>query len=118
MQISEFQEKTVFHTSPEIKNKTQLAETLLTLSVGLMAEVGELSSVLQKGIAFSDTLNKVDVIDEISDVTVYLSLMLTSMGINYEDVLDANYHKLRLRFGDGGYKKDYKHEKLFFKNLV
>ena len=118
MELNTFQDKIQFREKPEIQNKEQLAESLITLTVGMISELGELASVLNKGAIFGKDLNLVDVADEVGDIYVYSTLMMKAMDIKAEDVLDATYNKLRLRFADEGYRKDYKHEKLFFKDLV
>ncbi len=73
---------------------------LIHAIMGLSTEVGELIDNVKKHIFYGKELDVVNIKEEGGDVCWYLSLLLKTLDINFEDMLKTNHDKLRARYGD------------------
>jgi NTP pyrophosphatase (non-canonical NTP hydrolase) len=74
---------------------------LLHMAVGVSGEAGELLDAVKKAVFYRKKLDVENMKEEIGDILWYLSNLLTSIGSNYEEVMQKNYAKLMERYPDG-----------------
>lgn len=71
---------------------------LLHSVLGLMGEVGELASALEKWIFYGQDLDVVNVKEEFGDCEWYIAEGCDALGMRLADVLERNIAKLRKRY--------------------
>lgn len=87
------------------------AETLKTLTperveqwhaaTGICGEAGELLDAVKKMVIYNKPLDRVNVVEELGDLEFYMSYLRLRTGITREECLEANMHKLGIRYGSG-----------------
>lgn len=70
---------------------------LLHYTIGAITEANELMVALTKG-AITGTLDKVNVGEELADISWYQSIAAERLGLDMEDLLSKNIDKLAARF--------------------
>lgn len=80
------------HLSEE--SGTKLTHAIL----GMMGEVGELASALEKFGWYRQPFDRTNVIEELGDVLWYVALACDAVGTSMEEVMELNIAKLRKRF--------------------
>lgn len=77
---------------------------LLTFALGASAELGEAVEIVKKcllqGKPFDDNA-KTHLVKEFSDTLWYLAQLCIAMDVNFEDVMQINFDKLRARYPEG-----------------
>lgn len=68
--------------------------------LGLMGEVGELASNLEKWIFYGGELDCPNLKEEVGDCLWYLALMCNALHIDMGEVMEANIRKLQTRYPD------------------
>jgi len=74
---------------------------LLWCAIGIVGETGEIMEHIKKGVfhehgIFVDTMR-----NEVGDLLWYVAAMCTKLGLNMEDVMEANIEKLIKRYPNG-----------------
>lgn len=72
--------------------------TQLHMLMGMTTEVGELTDVFKKNLAYQKEIDWVNVGEEVADVMWYLVNFCEVCNIDLEKELDKNIQKLRVRF--------------------
>lgn len=68
--------------------------------LGIAGEAGEVCDYMKKCIFHDKPLDTQVVAEEISDCMWYLNLLVVSLGLNWEDILEMNIKKLEARYPD------------------
>jgi len=66
--------------------------------IGVATEAGELLETLTKTMIGEQGLDRVNIIEELGDVFWYMAMICISLGVSFEEVMDLNIEKLKLRF--------------------
>ena len=71
--------------------------------LGMNGEIGEVTDLLKKYLWHRNgkPLDVEKVKDEMGDVFWYISILLSTLGLTFEDVMQASTDKLRARHPDG-----------------
>jgi NTP pyrophosphatase (non-canonical NTP hydrolase) len=72
--------------------------------LGLAAEAGEVSGVLEKAIRKKGAVDEEDrdkIFDELGDVLWYLTATASELDVTLEEVIEHNMHKLNTRLDEG-----------------
>lgn len=80
---------------------TQEQETIKLALIGLQDELGEVAGPLKKYLWHGHPLDITHLQDEIGDVLWYLTTLCNTLGIDLEQVIQANIDKLAKRYPDG-----------------
>ena len=71
---------------------------LTQAGAGIVKEGGEILDHIEKWIYFGNPYDKEAISKEIGDVLWYVALACNTIGVNMEDVMEANVEKLRKRY--------------------
>ena len=71
---------------------------ILHASMGLATESGEILEQIKKHIFYGKPLDEVNLVEECGDLLWYMAVMLDSIGVSFEEVMEANDRKLELRY--------------------
>lgn len=71
------------------------------MAVGVSGEAGELLDAIKKYWVYNKPLDRTNVIEELGDLEFYLAGMRLLLGVTRDQVLEANYEKLKVRYADG-----------------
>ena len=71
---------------------------LLHSVLGLMGELGELASALQRWLYYNKELDVVNIVEEFGDAEWYISQGCRAVNATLEDVMKANLNKLKFRY--------------------
>lgn len=74
---------------------------IVTASLGLSGETGELNDMIKKAIFHGHTLDNDAVKKEIGDILWYIAMMCESFGFEMEDIMRMNIDKLKARYPGG-----------------
>ena len=74
---------------------------LIHMTMGISGEAGELLDAVKKCVMYDQQLDIENVIEELGDIEFYLEGMRQLMGLRREDILQANYNKLMVRYEHG-----------------
>lgn len=79
---------------------------LLHASMGLATESGEVVDAIKKHLFYGKPIDRTNLIEEAGDVLWYLALLLDTVGVSFEQVMDVNIAKLQKRFPEkfGGFE--------------
>ena len=97
MTINEYQELAMRTVNPDLDKK----EMLINSVMGLCGESGEAIDIVKKWYAHGHELDREHFIKELGDIAWYLAEAATAVGVNLEDVLEANIEKLKKRYPEG-----------------
>lgn len=73
---------------------------LLHAAIGLCTEAGELQDALKRELIYGKAMDRVNIIEELSDLAWYLNLAIAAVGSSWEEVFEKNIAKLKKRFPD------------------
>ena len=79
---------------------------LLHMAVGAAGEAGELLDAIKKHTIYQKPLDVENVKEEAGDILFYLSNILQSVGLSFEEVLQHNIDKLSVRYSSGKYSNE------------
>lgn len=68
--------------------------------IGMGTEVGELQDQLKKHIMYGRKLDDVNLLEEMGDVLWYMARALELLGSDFEQIMELNNAKLKMRFGE------------------
>lgn len=69
-------------------------------AMGVAGEAGEVADIIKKCAFYGKALDTEKLILELGDVLWYINLMISTLGITWSDVLEANIKKLEARYPD------------------
>lgn len=76
---------------------------LLHMAVGVSGEAGELLDAIKKHVIYQKPLDVENVKEELGDLLFYMSNLMQSVGLSFEEVLQHNVDKLSVRYSSGKY---------------
>lgn len=76
---------------------------LLHMGVGVSGESGELLDAIKKHVIYQKPLDVENVKEELGDLLFYMSNLMQSVGLSFEEVLQHNVDKLSVRYSSGSY---------------
>ncbi len=85
---------------------------LMHAGMGLTTEANEFLDTLKKSTMYGKPLDKVNLIEEISDLFWYCAIACDVLGVSFEQVQELNINKLKARYGE-----KYSDEKAVNRNL-
>lgn len=71
---------------------------ILHAIIGISTESGELSDAAKKAMFYGRSLDRVNLIEEVGDLLWYTAIILNECNVDFEDVMERNIAKLRVRF--------------------
>jgi len=85
---------------------------ILHAVLGLGTEAGEIQDAVKRTLFYGAKLDEVNLKEEAGDLMWYLAILLNKLGISFEDVMETNVKKLKLR-----YPEKFTHEKALNRDL-
>lgn len=76
----------------------RVADRILHGVIGCGTEAGELLGVVKKTLFYGKELDKVNIIEELGDLSWYMSQLIDELGSSWEKVWDLNIKKLKKRY--------------------
>ena len=86
-----------------VKNLTPEQANLLHMAVGVSGEAGELLDAIKKHVIYQKPLDLENVKEELGDLLFYMSNLMQSVGLTFEEILQHNIDKLSVRYSSGKY---------------
>lgn len=80
------------------QQKNVVASDILHAAMGFCTESGEFMDQLKRHIFYGTPFNWTNVKEEVGDKLWYIAILLNYMGMTFEEVMEANIHKLRVRY--------------------
>lgn len=84
--------------SAEVNARMARSVRGLHAAMGVATEAGELVDAFKKHIFYGKPLDKVNVVEEVGDLFWYLAILADDLGFTFEECMQANLKKLRLRY--------------------
>lgn len=97
MTINEYQALAMRTVNPELDKKDMLINSVM----GLCGESGEAIDIVKKWYAHGHELDTEHFKKELGDIAWYLAEAATAVGVNLEEIFEANIEKLRKRYPEG-----------------
>lgn len=66
--------------------------------MGISTEAGELLDAFKKNIFYGKPIDKVNIVEELGDLLWYVAIMCDCLQISFEDIMQINIDKLRIRY--------------------
>ena len=76
----------------------EFKDSLCHGALGVCGEAGELADAIKKHWAYGKELDVNNVIEELGDLTFYMQLIMNTLGITWEEVIQGNIDKLNKRY--------------------
>ena len=76
---------------------------LLHMGVGVSTEANELLDAMKKHTIYQNPLDVENVKEELGDLLFYMSNLMQSVGLSFEEILQHNIDKLSVRYSKGSY---------------
>ena len=86
-----------------VKNLTPEQANLWHMATGIGGEAGEVEDVIKKHVIYQKPLDVENVKEELGDLLFYMSNLMQSVGLSFEEVLQHNVDKLSVRYSSGKY---------------
>lgn len=84
---------------------------LIHMCVGISGESGELLDAIKKHVIYQKPLDVDNVKEELGDLLFYMSNLIQSVGLTFEEVLQHNIDKLSVRYSSGSYSNQQAQER-------
>ena len=97
MNINEYQKLAMRTINPKLDKMDMLINSVM----GLCGESGEAIDIVKKWFAHGHELDKEHLAKELGDIAWYLAEAATALGLNLEDIFQANIEKLKKRYPEG-----------------
>lgn len=79
---------------------------LLHMGVGVSTEANELLDAIKKHTIYQKPLDVENVKEELGDLLFYMSNLMQSVGLSFEEILQHNIDKLSIRYSSGKYTNE------------
>lgn len=76
---------------------------LLHMGVGVAGEAAELLDAIKKHTIYQKPLDIENIKEELGDLLFYMSNLMQSVGLSFEEILQHNIDKLSVRYSKGSY---------------
>jgi len=70
----------------------------LHAAMGCVTEAGEMMDSVKKSCFYGQELDRVSLEEEAGDMLWYIALLLNELGVTFEQVMETNIAKLRIRY--------------------
>lgn len=84
---------------------------LIHMCVGISGESGELLDAIKKHVIYQKPLDVENVKEELGDLLFYMSNLMQSVGLTFEEILQHNIDKLSVRYSSGSYSNEQAQER-------
>ena len=84
----------------EMRMKGDKMVDLLHSGIGLATESGEFLDALKKTIFYGKQLDEVNLAEELGDLLWYIALAMNALDTDFEEQMQINIDKLKLRYPD------------------
>ena len=84
---------------------------ILHMSIGLAGEAAECLDAIKKHTIYQKPLDIENVKEELGDCLFYMSNLMQSVGLSFEEVLQHNIDKLSVRYASGKYSNQQAQER-------
>ena len=104
--LSEFDKMTLALAKDGADIKRELTPeqaSLLHMGVGTAGEAAELLDAIKKHVIYQKPLDVENVKEELGDLLFYMSNLMQSVGLSFEEILRHNIDKLSVRYSKGSY---------------
>ena len=85
--------------------------SLLHMGCGVSTEANELLDAIKKHTIYQKPLDVENVKEELGDLLFYMSNLMQSVGLSFEEVLQHNVDKLSIRYASGKYSNQQAQER-------
>ena len=85
--------------------------SLLHMGVGVSTEANELLDAIKKHTIYQKPLDLENVKEELGDLLFYMSNLMQSVGLTFEEILQHNIDKLSVRYSSGKYSNEQAQER-------
>lgn len=89
-----------------VKERGSLELNLEHMIIGVAGEAGELCDPIKRFTIYGKELDRANVVEELGDMEFYMAGLRQLLRISREEVLDANFAKLRARYPAGNYSDE------------
>jgi NTP pyrophosphatase (non-canonical NTP hydrolase) len=82
----------------ESPNFYDISERLLHAALGIQTESGEFSDIIKKSLFYGRTYDRPNAKEELGDLLWYIAFAIDELGTTFEEVMELNIAKLKLRY--------------------
>ena len=86
-----------------LKNLTPEQANMWHMVTGIGGEAGEIVDCIKKHVIYQKPLDIENIKEELGDLLFYMSNLMQSVGLSFEEVLQHNIDKLSVRYASGSY---------------
>ena len=86
-----------------LKNLTPEQANLWHMATGIGGEAGEIEDCIKKHVIYQKPLDVENIKEELGDLLFYMSNLMQSVGLSFEEILQHNIDKLSVRYSSGKY---------------
>ena len=94
-----------------VKNLTPEQANMWHMVTGIGGEAGEIVDCIKKHVIYQKPLDVENVKEELGDLLFYMSNLMQSVGLSFEEVLQHNVDKLSVRYASGKYSNQQAQER-------
>ena len=94
-----------------LKNLTPEQANMWHMVTGIGGEAGEIVDCIKKHVIYQKPLDVENVKEELGDLLFYMSNLMQSVGLSFEEVLQHNIDKLSVRYSSGKYSNQQAQER-------
>ena len=94
-----------------LKNLTPEQANMWHMVTGVGGEVGEIVDCIKKHVIYQKPLDVENIKEELGDLLFYMSNLMQSVGLSFEEVLQHNIDKLSVRYASGKYSNQQAQER-------
>ena len=73
-------------------------DRLLHAALGLVTESGEIADTMKRALFYESHIDETNLIEEAGDVLWYLAVLLDALSSSFDEAMEANVAKLRMRY--------------------
>ena len=86
-----------------LKNITPEQANMWHMVTGIGGEAGEIVDCIKKHVIYQKPLDVENIKEELGDLLFYMSNLMQSVGLSFEEILQHNIDKLSVRYASGSY---------------
>ena len=74
---------------------------------GMCGEAGEIIDYVKKGVFYGKDMDTQHLVEEVGDLMWYINLLVSDLGVTWDEVLTTNIRKLEARYPGGTFNADH-----------
>jgi NTP pyrophosphatase (non-canonical NTP hydrolase) len=82
------------------RSQNEMFLRLLHAGLGIVTETGEFVDVLKKYLVYGREIDYLNLKEELGDLLWYIAIAIDALGVSFEQIMEANVRKLRVRYGE------------------